>query len=55
MGSVRSADLTQAATTRSEQFLMWAISEGSQRGMPPWQAGLSEEERWHLVTFIKSL
>lgn len=55
LGNVRSADLTQSATTRSEQFLMWAISEGSRRGMPAWRSELSEEERWQLVTFIGSL
>lgn len=55
LGSVRSADLTRSGATRSEQFLLWAISEGSERGMPSWKAGLSEQERWQLVAFIKHL
>lgn len=55
LGSVRSADLTQSATTRSEQFLLWAVSEGSGRGMPTWKSELSEQERWQVVAFIKSL
>jgi mono/diheme cytochrome c family protein len=34
---------------------MWAISEGSQRGMPSFRSELSEVQRWQLVAFIKSL
>jgi mono/diheme cytochrome c family protein len=55
VGAVRAADLTRSAGERSEQFLMWAISEGSQRGMPAWGTQLSEEQRWQLVAYIKSL
>jgi mono/diheme cytochrome c family protein len=55
LGAVRSADLTASAHNRSAQFLMWAISEGGQGGMPAWKNGLTEEQRWQLVTFIKSL
>ncbi len=55
IGKIRSADLTQSAATRSEQFLMWAISEGSHQGMPAWRSELSEEQRWLLVTFLKRL
>ncbi|MBP2017737.1 mono/diheme cytochrome c family protein [Symbiobacterium terraclitae] len=54
LGAVRSADLVQSAGARSEQFLMWAISEGSQRGMPA-HSHLPEEQRWQLVAFLKSL
>lgn len=55
LGNVRSADLTRSAETRSDQFLMWAVSEGSDRGMPAWKSGLNDEERWQVVTYIKSL
>lgn len=54
LGAVRSADLVQSASDRSEQFLMWAISEGSRRGMPS-HAHLPEEQRWQLVLFLKRL
>lgn len=54
-GKGKAADLTRSAATRSDQFLMWAISEGSRQGMPAWEEPLSEEERWQLVAFIKSL
>lgn len=50
-----STPLTQSAAVRSEQFLMWAVSEGSARGMPAWKSQLSEQERWYVVAFIKSL
>lgn len=49
------SDLTQSAAMRSEQFLMWAVSEGSARGMPAWKSQLSQQERWYVVAFIKSL
>lgn len=55
LGAVRSADLTASAKNRSEQFIMWAISEGGQGGMPAWKNGLTEEQRWQLVTLIKNL
>lgn len=55
LGAIRSADLTASARNRSEQFLMWAVSEGGQGGMPAWKNGLTEEQRWQLVTWIKSL
>jgi mono/diheme cytochrome c family protein len=55
VGAIRSADLTQSAAKRSDQFLLWAISTGSQRGMPAWGEQIPEEQRWQLVAFIKSL
>lgn len=54
LGGTRSADLTRSAGERTDQFLMWAVSEGSGKGMPAWKNGLSEEERWQVVTFIRS-
>jgi mono/diheme cytochrome c family protein len=54
IGANQSADLTQSAANRSEQFLLWALSEGSQRGMPA-QKALPEAQRLQLVAFIKSL
>lgn len=48
-------NLRQSGAERSDQFLMWAISEGSRDGMPAWKSRLSEEQRWQVVTFIKSL
>jgi mono/diheme cytochrome c family protein len=54
IGATRSADLTKASVKRTERFLMWAITSGSQKGMPGWGA-LPEEQRWQLVTFIRTL
>lgn len=52
---VGAPDLMYAAATRSEQFLLWAISEGSRYGMPAWKARFSEEQRWQIIAFLKSL
>lgn len=55
-------DWYQAAEKHSEQFIFWAISEGTLKedgtgsGMPAWRIqGISEEDRWALTTYIKSL
>ncbi|HWI51712.1 MAG TPA: cytochrome c, partial [Symbiobacteriaceae bacterium] len=55
-------DWYKAAEKQSEQFLFWIISEGTLKedgtrsGMPAWrQNGVSDEDRWALVTYIKSL
>ncbi|MBO8140787.1 MAG: cytochrome c [Firmicutes bacterium] len=55
VGRVEAASLVESARTRSAAFLMWAVSEGSRRGMPAWKAQLTEEERWQVVAFLKSL
>lgn len=48
-------DLVASAQARSDGFLFWAISEGSRQGMPNWGNALSEEERWQVVTYLRSL
>lgn len=55
-------DWYKAATAHSEPFLFWIVSEGTLKedgtksGMPAWkQNGVSDEDRWALVTFIESL
>lgn len=55
-------DWYKAAETHSEQFIYWIISEGTLKedgsisGMPAWRTlGLTDEERWALATYIKSL
>lgn len=56
LGPVMSANWYESAQKRSEEFLYWAISVGSKKGMPSWQTGgLSEEDRWALATYIKRL
>jgi len=52
----------KAAETHSDQFIFWVISEGTLKedgtgsGMPSWRMnGVSDEDRWALVTYIKSL
>ncbi|HEY3363790.1 MAG TPA: cbb3-type cytochrome c oxidase subunit II [Symbiobacteriaceae bacterium] len=56
------ADWYQAATSNSDQFLYWVISEGTLKqdgtpsGMPSWKSlGLTDEQRWALTTYIKGL
>lgn len=49
------ADLVAAGQTRSDAFLFWAITDGSRMGMPNWGAKLSEDERWQLITYLRSL
>ena len=55
-------DWYKAGQTHSERFLYWIISEGTKKengepsGMPAWKSlGLTDEERWALVTYIKDL
>ncbi|HWI53802.1 MAG TPA: cbb3-type cytochrome c oxidase subunit II [Symbiobacteriaceae bacterium] len=55
-------DWYKAAEKQSEQFLFWIVSEGTLKedgtksGMPAWrQNGVSDEDRWALVTYIKNL
>ncbi len=51
-----------AGEKHSEQFIYWIISEGTLKedgtpsGMPAWRTlGVSDEDRWALVTYIKNL
>lgn len=52
----------EVSKRHSDQFIFWIISEGSLKedgtasGMPAWRTqGLTDEDRWALVTYIKSL
>lgn len=49
------ANLVRSGQERSEQFLYWAITEGSRQGMPALGRTLSDEERWQLVVFVGNL
>lgn len=49
------ADLVAAGQQRSDGFLFWAISEGSRLGMPNWGGTMSEEERWQIIAYLRSL
>ena len=40
---------------RTDGEIFWAISEGTDYGMIPFGGMLSEEERWHLVNYIREL
>jgi cytochrome c oxidase cbb3-type subunit II len=56
-------DWHKAAEVHSEQFIYWIVSEGTLKneqgdhsGMPAWKTmGLTDEQRWALVTYIKTL
>jgi cbb3-type cytochrome c oxidase subunit II len=55
-------DWYKASEVSSEQFIFWIVSEGTLKqdgtksGMPAWkQNGVSEQDRWALVTYIKHL
>lgn len=51
------SDLTAAATQdRTDGALFRIISEGIRgSAMPPWEAQLSQEDRWHIVNYLRSL
>lgn len=59
------ADLTsrERAKVRTPQYLFWRISEGGRvepflsRGsiMPAWKYQLTEEQRWQVVAYVRSL
>ena len=40
---------------RTDGEIFWAISKGTEYGMIPFEDMLSEEERWELVDYIRSL
>ena len=42
------------AASSADGYLFWYITFG-RNDMPPWGLVLSEEERWHLVNYIKSM
>lgn len=42
------------ADKAADPYLFWMITNG-RTDMPPWGVILSEEERWHLVNYIKTL
>ncbi len=44
----------------SDGYLFWRVSEGGafepfNSAMPPWKDVLSEDERWQVITFLRSL
>ncbi len=51
------SDLSQPATLyeRSAQEIYDLVTQGSSTGMPALAATLSEEERWNLVSYVRSL
>lgn len=46
---------TQWQEARTDGEIFWAISEGTDYGMIPFGAVLSDDERWHLVSYIRYL
>jgi cytochrome c oxidase cbb3-type subunit II len=55
-------DWYKTAEKHSDAFIYWIVSEGTLKengeksGMPAWKTmGLTDEERWALVTYIKNL
>jgi len=54
------SDLTSVVDSLSDAYLFWRVSEGGgmepfNSGMKPWKSVLSEEERWQVILFIKTL
>lgn len=44
----------------SDGYLFWRVSKGGtmepfNSAMPPWESGLSEDERWQVVSYIRTL
>ncbi len=49
------ADYPQRLEERPD-FYFWVLSEGRlDRGMPPYKSSLSEEQRWQILTYLRSL
>lgn len=48
-------NFTQSLEERAD-FYFWILSEGRlDKGMPPFKSTLSEEQRWHVLTYLSSL
>lgn len=50
----------QMMDTLSDGYLFWRVSEGGamapfNSGMPSWKAALSEEQRWQVISYLRSL
>ena len=44
----------------SDGYLFWRVSKGGtmepfNSAMPPWETGLTEEQRWQVIMFVRSL
>ncbi len=49
------ADYPQRLEERPD-FYFWILSEGSlDKGMPPYKSSLSEQQRWQVLTYLRSL
>ena len=56
------ADLSDSAmmSDLSDGYLFWRVTKGGamepfNSAMPAWESGLTEEQRWQVITFIRSL
>lgn len=50
----------QMLDSLSDGYLFWRVSEGGamapfNSAMPSWKAALSEEQRWQLISYVRSL
>lgn len=59
-GSIASADFSTADYPQSLEerpdLYFWVLSEGRlDKGMPPYKSSVSEEQRWHILTYLWSL
>lgn len=55
------ADLSNSQMMQdlTDGYLFWRVSKGGQiepfnSVMPPWEASLSEEQRWHVISYVRS-
>ncbi len=44
----------------SDGYLFWRVSKGGtmepfNSAMPPWEAGLTEDQRWQVISYVRSL
>jgi mono/diheme cytochrome c family protein len=58
--SPKPGDLTEVAANDSVDRIYWRVSEGGMMepfnsSMPAWKGVLSEDERWQVVSFVKTL
>ena len=48
------ADLNERVQDRTAGELFWIVTNGSKgTAMPPWEAALNEEDRWHVVNYLQ--
>lgn len=48
-------DLIEHAGHHEDDYILWRISEGVGTGMPGWDDKLTLDERWQVITYVRSV